>query len=61
LNKISLVVGKSSAPVDWSSMEFGCASTWSQRVLSLTPIAQLSNPALIVWNDVNNFELQILI
>jgi hypothetical protein len=42
-------------------MEFGCASTWSQRVLSLTPIAQLSNPALIVWNDVNNFELQILI
>jgi len=25
-------------------MEFGCASTWSQRVLSLTPIAQLSNP-----------------
>jgi hypothetical protein len=42
-------------------MEFGCASTWSQRFLSLIPIAQLSNAALIVWNDVNNFELQILI
>jgi hypothetical protein len=42
-------------------MEFGCASTWSQRVLSLTPMARFSNPALIVWNDVNNFELQILI